>query len=129
MVEVKTCTDTREGSSGRRTKIDHIEHLRTLILRNARKQLPVRTGRDTDDGHHVRAVVFDKLDARVLFLPQLEMSIDRRRDDKVCAVCSQMEGCGGGSTVNEPNTRVLRSEATHRVTTTKLITSRCMKLL
>ncbi len=30
--------------------------------------------------------MLDELDARILFLPQLELAIDRRRDDKVRAV-------------------------------------------
>ena len=69
-----------------RTKVDHIEHFRTLVLRDARKQLPVRTSRHTDDGHHVCAIMLDELDARILFLPQLEMAIDGRRNDKIRAV-------------------------------------------
>ena len=52
-----------------RTKIDDIKHFCALVLGDAREQLPIRTRRDTDDGHHVRAVVLDELDARVLFLP------------------------------------------------------------
>ncbi len=54
--------------------------------RDARKQLPVRTSRHTDDGHHVCAIMLDELDARILFLPQLEMAIDGRRNDKIRAV-------------------------------------------
>ena len=34
----------------------------------------------------MRAVVLDKLDARLLLLPQLEMAIDGRRDDEIRAV-------------------------------------------
>ena len=34
-------------------------------------------------GRHVRTVVLDKLDARLLLLPQLQVAVDRRRDDKV----------------------------------------------
>ena len=34
----------------------------------------------------MRAVVLDKLDPRVLFLPQLQVAVDRRRDDEVRAV-------------------------------------------
>jgi hypothetical protein len=43
--------------------------------------------------------MLDKLDAHFLFLPQLEMTIDGRRNDKVRAV-------GDGGSMNEPNTRV-----------------------
>ena len=69
-----------------RTKIDDVKHFCALVLGDAREQLPIRTRRDTNDGHHVRAVVLDKLDARVLFLPQLQVAVDRRRDDEVRAV-------------------------------------------
>jgi len=34
----------------------------------------------------MRTIVLDELDARVLFLPQLEMAIERGRDDEVRAV-------------------------------------------
>jgi hypothetical protein len=66
-------------------KVDNIKHFRTLVLRNARKQLPVRASRYTDDRHHMRTIMLDELDARLLFLPQLEMAIDRGRNDKVRA--------------------------------------------
>jgi hypothetical protein len=33
----------------------------------------------------MRAIMLDKLDARVLFLPQLQVTINRRRDDEVRA--------------------------------------------
>jgi hypothetical protein len=39
-----------------------------------------------NDGHHGRPAVLDELDACVLFLPQLQVAIDRRRDDEVRAV-------------------------------------------
>ena len=88
-------TDTKRPSG--RTKIDDIEHFRTLVLRRAREQLPVRTGGDADDGHHVRAVVLDKLDARLLLLPQLEMAIDGRRDDEIRAASRSNRGEDGGA--------------------------------
>ena len=88
-------THRRNRSSGR-TKVDDIKHFCTLVLRRAREQLPIRTGRDTDDGHHVRAVVLDKLDARFLFLPQFEMAIDGRRDDEVRAALRPNGGVSGG---------------------------------
>lgn len=71
-----------------RTKIDDIKHFCALVLGDACEQLPIRTRRDTEDGHHVSAVVLDEFDARVLFLPQLQVAIDGRRDDEVRAVFS-----------------------------------------
>ena len=88
-------TDTKRSS--RRTKVNDIEHFRTLVFRRAREQLPVRTGGDADDGHHVRAVMLDKLDARLLLLPQLEMAIDGSRDDEVRAASRSNGGEHGGA--------------------------------
>ena len=93
MGESQNTTLTPAGPPDGRTKVDDIEHFRTLVLRRAREQLPVRTGGDADDRHHVRAVVLDKLDARLLLLPQLEMAIDGRRDDEIRAV---VRSNGGG---------------------------------
>lgn len=44
----------------------------------------------------MRAVVLDKFDARFLFLPQLEMAIDGRRDDEVRAALRSNGGGTGG---------------------------------
>ena len=75
-----------------RTKIDDVKYfcalvlVLVLVLGNPREQLPIRTRRDTDDGHQVRAVVLDELDARVLWVPQLQVAIDGRHGDEVRAV-------------------------------------------
>lgn len=68
MGESQTTRMTQEEDL-RRTKVDDIKHFRALVLRNARKQLPVRASRYTDDRHHMRTIMLDELDARVLFLP------------------------------------------------------------
>src|SRR5712671_4504328 len=111
-----------------RTKVDDVEHLCALALCDSREQLPVRTRRDTHDGRHVRAIMFDKLDPRLLLLPQLEVSIDRSRDDEVRAVHIMAPTVTSGRGTVSLHSRPSRA-TTHRVTTTKLITSRCMKLL
>ena len=73
-----------------RTKIDDVKYfcalVLVLVLGNPREQLPIRTRRDTDDGHQVRAVVLDELDGRVLWVPQLQVAIDGRHGDEVRAV-------------------------------------------
>ena len=76
----------RQEEVPRRTEVDDIKHFRTLVLRNTRKQLPVRASRYTDDRIHMRAIMLDEFDAHVLFLPQFEMAIDRGRNDEVRAV-------------------------------------------
>lgn len=80
----------------------------------------------------MRTIMLDELDARVLFLPQLEMAIDGGRDDEVRAVFmlrsmgkrKRGERVGNCKPILEQG-----REQTHRVTATKFITSRCMKLL
>jgi hypothetical protein len=72
-----------DDGSRTRTKVDDVKHFYAFVLRDARELLPIRTRGDTDDGHHVRAIMLDKLDACLLLLPQLQVTIDRRRDDKV----------------------------------------------
>jgi len=71
-----------------RTEIDDIKQFcaLVLVLGNPREQLPILTRRDTDYGHQVRAVVLEELDARVLWLPQLQVAINGRPDDEVRAV-------------------------------------------
>jgi hypothetical protein len=49
--------------------------------------------------------MLDKLDARLLFLPQLEMAVDGRRDDEVRAVLSERRG------KHEPIYTALRKES------------------
>ena len=41
----------------------------------------------------MRKIMLDELDARVLFLPQLEMAIDRSRNDEVRAGKGEEGGC------------------------------------
>ena len=104
-----------------RTKVDGVKHFYDLVFGDTREQPPIRTHGHTDDGHHVRAVVLDEIDALVPFLPMIQVAIDGRRDDEVRAVFS-----------SKFKVRIVFffpvKKPTHRVTTTKLITSRYMMI-
>jgi hypothetical protein len=66
----------------------------------------------------MRPIMLDELDARVLFLPQLEMAIDRGRNDEVRAVFTlrRMEKKGGGGGENyKPILALRKSRAEKRV--------------
>lgn len=65
-----------------RTKVDHVKDFDASVVCDARDHCSVCGGGSGDDGCEVSAVVFDKFDALFLFLPKLEVSIDRRRNKK-----------------------------------------------
>jgi len=71
-----------------RTEIDDVKHFcaPVFVLGNPREQLPIRTRRDTDDGHHVRAVGLEETDAHVLWVSQLQVVIDGRHGEEVRVV-------------------------------------------
>jgi hypothetical protein len=87
----------------------------------------------------MRTIMLDKLDARVLFLPQFEVTIDGGRNDEIRAVLQYVtsnverkqkgggEGCVSLCSLSKESSR--EENQTHRVTTTKFTTSRCIKLL
>ena len=58
------------------TVVKDIKHLCTTIFCNAGKQLPIATGGNADDGVHMSTVVFDEFDPLLLFLPQLDNTVD-----------------------------------------------------
>lgn len=66
-----------------RTKVDHIKYFHTPILGHTGKKLPIGTSCDGTDRIQVSPIVLDELDALLLLLPELEMAINGRCNDKV----------------------------------------------
>jgi hypothetical protein len=68
------------------TKVDDVEYFATSIFSNTRKHSSICTGRYANNRGEMGMIMLDKLDTDVLFLPELEMTIDGCCDDKVCPV-------------------------------------------
>lgn len=101
----------------RRTKVDDIKDLGAAILCYTSEKLTICTGRDTNDRCKMGAVMFDELNADVLLLPELEMSINRCSNQEIRSVQDR---------------KSIYDRERHRaylVATQKLTTSRCIKLL
>lgn len=71
---------------GIRTKVGDIEYLTRPVFRKACKHSPIYARGDTSDRGEVCMVLLDEFDALVLFLPKLDMPVDRCGDEKLCAV-------------------------------------------
>ena len=58
------------------TVVEDVKHLGGAILCNAGKQLPIAAGRNADDRRQMSTVVLHEFDPLVLFLPELDVTID-----------------------------------------------------
>lgn len=99
-----------------RTKVNHVEYLGSSIFSDCGKELAIGTGRYSDHRLQMGAIMLNKFDSIFLLLPQFEMAIDGCGDQEIRPV-GKLE-----SFVDE-------GVMAYTVTTQKLITSRCMKLL
>ena len=79
-------------SSGR-TKIDDIEHLRCPVFGDACEQLAIDTCRHRDNRCEMRPVKFHKLDALLLLLPKLDVTVHGGRNQEL----RSNQGRRGGS--------------------------------
>ena len=69
--------------AGLHTEVDHIKHLGRPILRYSGEELPIRTCGDGRNGRQMGTVVFNEFNTLILFLPQLQVSVNRGRDEEL----------------------------------------------
>lgn len=104
------------------TKVDHVKDTAFSPFRHCRKHLALMVGRDGNDRVQRCPVVLDEFDTVRLLFPELDVSIDRGRDNKV-GPDSQRTCEYGQAEGTAPSCRY----STYLVMVTKLIWSRCMK--
>lgn len=64
------------------TKVDDIKHFASIGT-NGRKDGSIAASTDSRDGTEMGTVMLDEFDTGCLLLPQLQVSIERSREDKV----------------------------------------------
>lgn len=68
-----------------RTEVGHVEDLRIAIFADGSVQLAIGARGNSEYGRQMCPVMLHKLNAKFLFLPQFQVSIDRGGNDKVCS--------------------------------------------